>query len=139
MSSRFALCERRWRRFIGFRGYEADPSLWQEEAEWCAIDLVRGYKSPYWGYYGDPSLFVKNRIKPLLEANTVSKLVQRISCDWNFFSVCQEDLEKPFCILSYDVNQDGNSIIITGRSEYKTFEEHKDALKQEIEKNLVDK
>lgn len=139
---RFALCERVGKRFIGWCGQESDPSKWKDEIEYCAIDLIRGFTSPYWGYwverdkYKEMIRFFQNRIKPILDAKDDEERLGEIRYNWNIFP---EEGSVPFRLLSYEILPDGMNIEVTGRSEYKTFEEHKDALKQEIEKNLVDK
>ena len=129
---RFALCESTG---IRLRGY---PEKWTEETEYCAIDLVRGVKSPYWGYFGASypleslQLFYDKRVKDILEAQTVAELVSKIRSMWDFFFIDEhDDLEKKFSVLTYEIDDNGR-VKILSRSELKTWEEHRDALKKEF-------
>lgn len=135
---RFALCERVGERFVGFSGEERDPSKWKDEIQYCAIDMVRGFTSPYWAYYGysdHKTPFYTECIKPVLEAKTEDELVAQIRHNWNFFNVEKGNKgdNKPFCILEYVIDDMGY-VKVTGKSETKTFWEHQEDLRREFEK-----
>jgi len=119
LERRFVLCER-------------DPEIWNQEKHYCAIDLVRGYKSPYWNYYdyGLPGEeFVKQRIKPVLEAETETDLVKFMSREYNFFNFLDYEKNDKFCVCTYSFSP---HFAITGRGEYKTLAEHQADLKREF-------
>lgn len=122
---RFALCEKA-------RSTDGKP-------EYCAIDLVRGAMSPYWGYYGTTypidsmRQFYHKNIKPILEADGEAELVSKLSYDWDFFFIKDEtDLKTQFSVLTYDVDENG-VVKILSKSEPKTWVEHMNALKKEFE------
>lgn len=133
LERRFVLCERDGKRFVGMIGQERNPAAWVPEKECCAIDLVRGYKSPYWGYFGNGRLggeeFVKQRIKPVLEAKTKADLVWFLSREYDFFELRPEEKEEKFCVCTYSFSP---HFTITGRGEYKTLAEHQADLKREF-------
>ena len=116
---RFALCERT--RYDGSRVY-------------CAIDLVRGAKSPYWGYFDSPTSFYEDRLAPVYEAEDEARLLRLLREDWDFFFIDgrSDETEWKFCVLSYEVNGNGKGITILSRGEAKTWREHRDALKEEF-------
>lgn len=140
---RFVLCERDWKKY----GEYVKGSFIEREVvpciELCAVDIVRGYTSPYFGYYcGDGETpqqlrsWWEQRLQPVIEADTEDKFLTRISCDWIFFHIYNDRPDKPhfpFRILTYEVGDDGN-IKITGRSEAKTWQEHRTDLKKEFAK-----
>lgn len=132
LNRRFALCKRMGKRFVGWCGQENDPSKWEAEEQFCAIDLVRGYMSPYWGYYytssGKYLPFYKERIKPILEAQSNEEIVQHIRSDWNSFKL--ETQDDCFSVLSYSIS--GDSIILTGESPVKRLAKHQKDLKKEF-------
>lgn len=130
---RFALCKRMGKRFTGWCGQENDTAKWVDEVKYCAIDLVRGYMSPYWGYYLTSAShkaqpFYDDRIRPILEADSEEKLVRKIRVDWNFFKIKTED--DNFSVLDYDIVN--GQIIEKGESPVKTLQEHQEALKKEF-------
>lgn len=124
---RFALC--------AAKVYSAENQTYEEW--YCAIDLVRGFKSPYFGYYSDPHLFYIYRIKPVLEATTKNDLRKELRVNWNFFSIKNHDLGKKFSILEYEVYKsemgaEEERVRVVSRSEEKTWEEHLVDLKKEF-------
>lgn len=140
---RFALCERDWERYGEYvRGSFSDREV-VPCIELCAVDIVRGYMSPYFGYYcGDGEAphqlrsWWKQRLQPVIEADTEDKFLTRIRCDWNFFHIYNDRPDKtpfPFRILTYEVGDDGD-IKITGRSEAKKWQEHRADLEKEFAK-----
>ena len=137
LERRFALCES-----IGER--RDDPSKdFEKVTEYCAIDLVRGYASPYWGYYmycGDPSASYYNRVRPIIDAKTESDRIDFIRLEWNFFSSPVYD--RKFRVLEYTVKDLGCKdtygtpkfeVTITGRSPLRTFKKHQELLRKEFE------
>lgn len=140
---RFALCERDWKRYGEYvRGNYSEREV-VPCIELCAIDIVRGYTSPYFGYYCGEGVeqyqlksWWEQRLKPVIEANTKDEFLTRIRCDWNFFHIYNDRPDQPhfpFRILTYEVGDDGN-IKITGRSEAKKWQEHRADLKKEFAK-----
>lgn len=139
---RFALCERDWMRLREYSRRSFGKSQMVPCIELCAVDIVRGYTSPYFGYYcgdgEDPHQlrsWWKERLQPVIEAETEDSFLARISIDWNFFHIYDNpnELPFPFRTLTYEVGDDGN-IKITGRSEAKTWQEHCADLKKEFAK-----
>lgn len=132
LKRRFALCKRISKRFVGWCGQEKDPSKWEAEEQYCAIDLVRGYMSPYWGYYCTSRAkylpFFEERIKPILDAQSWDEIVGNICRNWNFFKVEKED--DSFSVLSYSMS--GDSIVLEGESAVKKLAEHQKDLKKEF-------
>ena len=137
LERRFALCES-----IGKR--RDDPSKdFEDVTEYCAIDLVRGYASPYWGYYmywGEPSASYYNRVRPILDAETESDRIDFIRREWNFFKSVID--ERKFSVLEYTAKDLGYKdvygvprfeVTITGRSPLRTFKQHQNLLRKEFE------
>ena len=128
------LCERDGHRYVsGHHSWDdRDPENWVPEKQYCAIDLVRGYKSPYWNYFGyglPGEEFVKQRIKPVLEAKTEADLVRFLRCEYDFFKVEDREKDVKFCMCTYSFSP---YFTITGRGEYKTLAEHQADLKREF-------
>jgi len=141
---RFALCYK-----MGKFSYDGDN--WHKEPFYCAIDLVRGYKSPYWYYYGSSTeagqrdAFYNERIRPVLEASDSSELVRVLRRDWNFFKIYDSEESEKFKVLKYHVEKgagvpfnprrDGwkaDLVVVDDMSEYKTLAEHQSDLKKEF-------
>lgn len=155
LKRRFALCERIGKRFVGHIGQEGDPTKWEDEVQYCAIDLVRGIMSPYWAYFGASTkqgqldAFYNERVRPALE-KTGDDLVTFLSCEWNFFRIDdQPGHEKiKFQVLDYDVEKDVgipfayakkyDKVVVIGKSEPMTWREHMDALRKEFKSNGKD-
>lgn len=134
LERRFVLCERDGKRYVpGHHSWDnRDPGNWVPEKQYCAIDLVRGYKSPYWGYFGyglPGEEFVKQRIKPVLEAKTEADLVQFLRMEYDFFNIEDREKKEKFCICTYSFSP---YFTITGRGKYKTLAEHQADLKREF-------
>lgn len=131
LNRRFALCESIGKAFVGFDGQERDQTKWVDRVEVCPIDLVRGFMGPYWGYYVDRiDAAFKERITPILEACCDAARVREIGIGFEFFHITKHG-NRPFRILTYDVDNDGH-VQITGRSEPKTWEQHRADLKAEF-------
>lgn len=136
---RFVIAVKDSKHFIGWSGQEhRDPSKWVDVESCGAIDILRGYMSPYWGYYGDThytpiskqvEYFYKERLSKIVDAENDDRLVTIIDCDWNFFDVNSDVKDTKFAILDYSIDENGNAKIL-GRSEYKTFAEHHEDLKK---------
>lgn len=138
---RFVLCERDWKRYGEYvRGSSSEREV-VDCIKLCAVDIVRGYSNPYFGYYGGDGeaphqlrWWWKERLQPVIEAETEDKFLTRIRCDWNFFKLYPaHEADYPFRILTYEVGDDGD-IKITGRSESKTWQEHRADLEKEFAK-----
>lgn len=148
---RFALCYRMGK-------YATMDDNWRDEPFYCAIDLVRGYMSPYWHYYGSSTeegqrdAYYNEQIRPVLEAyregNDVA-ITSVIRRDWDFFKIQGDEAEIKFEVLDYHVEKgtgipfyirkDGwkaDKVIIDGRSKPMTFAEHRDALRKEFNDGL---
>lgn len=139
LERRFVLCEKDGKRYVaGYHSWDdKDPENWVPEKQYCAIDLVRGYKSPYWNYFGcglPGEEFVKRRIKPVLEAKTESDLVRFLRSEYDFFNVEDREKDEKFCVCTYSFSP---YFTITGRGEYKTLAEHQADLKREFGKSSV--
>lgn len=132
---RFALCVRDWKRF--------SDNIYNDELvnciERCAVDVVRGYMNPYFGYFCGDGMeqhqlksWWEQRLKPVIEAKTKNEFLTRIRNDWDFFKIYQEgETEFPFRILTYKVDEKG-TITITGESKTKTWQEHRADLEREF-------
>lgn len=139
---RFALCVRMGKEFIGSSWEVNDPTKWKPEEQCCAIDLVRGYKAPYWGYYSgytiehSASQFYRKAIKPILEAESDDMLVKHIASEFNFFHLSnnKNEIDEPFSIVKYEVyNEYGkDSIRFLERGTPKTWKEHQLDLEKEF-------
>lgn len=141
---RFVIAVKDGKRFIGCNTPSElkDPTKWKSIKECCAIDILRGYKSPYWGYYGvtkddvelQANSFYKHSISKVMFAKNDDELVKVIAFDWNFF-MCDDHNESDikFGILDYIVYSEGN-IAVLGESEYKTWREHREDLKSKYMK-----
>lgn len=139
---RFVLCERDWQcyaEYVTGGGRYNDPHELVPVKELCAVDIVRGYMSPYFGYYcgdGEKPYQLKSwweeRLKPAIMSETTDSFLTRIRCDWNFFKIYERE-EFPFRILTYGVDKWG-VVNITGRSVCKTWQEHRADLEKEFAK-----
>lgn len=119
-----------------------DPNKWKDVKECCAIDLLRGFKSPYWGYYGGGTAsieyqsghFYNNRVAKVMDTKTDDELCKVLDCDWNFFR-CNDhgEINIKFGILDYIVDGKGGFTIL-GASEYKTLAEHQKDLRKKYQK-----
>ena len=134
---RFCLCERDGKRFVGFCGQEDDPTKWKDKLEYCVIDIVRGYTSPYWGYYdlmnNHLKAWYKERMHAILSAETEDERAEIIIHDFNFFNIDDEERNDKFRILDYEVDGNGN-VTVVGRSKDMTLKQHQEALKREFAK-----
>ena len=136
---RFAICKRLGKRFEGYCGQENYPNMWEAEVQFCAIDLVRGYMAPYWGYYGgfyseyDKMMpFFKNKILPILNATSDFEKATFIQGNFDFFSIIEKSQinPTPFHIINYEIVSDGE-IKVIDESPARTWEEHRELLKAE--------
>ena len=129
---RFALCYKEVPHFIGYCGQEKQKDKWVSKGHFCGVDLVRGYMSPYWMYFGGGADHCwKDRLKPLLEASDEHSLFRRIRTDWNFFSI-KDEHDDNFSVCEYTVDERGH-VTITHTGEKKSLKEHQEALKKEFE------
>ena len=140
---RFVIAVRDGKRFMGWNigsDFE-DPTKWKSIKECCAIDILRGYKSPYWGYYvvsGDDvvlqaNAFYENRVSKVMLAKNDDELVKVLDYNWNFFKYDNTKSDAKFGILDYIVDSEGK-ITVLGVSEYKTLREHLEDLKSKYMK-----
>ena len=133
---RFVIAVKDGKRFTGFNCASElkDPNKWKNIKECCAIDLLRGFKSPYWGYYDvtndmvelQAKAFYKNRVSKVMYAKTDDELCQVLDYEWNFFK-CDDhnEINLKFGILDYIIDAKGEFTIL-GVSEYKTPAEHQE-------------
>ena len=123
---RFCLCEREY-------------SNKERYQDFCVIDIVRGFKSPYWGYYLRTYEFEVlkawycERLLPVLSAKTDEERYRVIRNGFDCFEIRPEEKEWKFRILKYEVDNDGYVKIIE-KSEAKTWEEHRNDLEKEFAK-----
>ena len=140
---RFVIAVEDGKRFIGWNidSDLEDPTQWKSIKECCAIDILRGYKSPYWGYYcvsGDDvvlqaNAFYENRVSKVMLAENDDELVKVLDYNWNFFKYDNTKSDAKFGILDYIVDSEGK-ITVLGVSEYKTLREHLEDLKSKYMK-----
>ena len=141
---RFVIAVKDGKRFTGFNCTSElkDPNKWENIKECCAIDLLRGFKSPYWGYYDvtndmvelQAKAFYKNRVSKVMYAKTDDELCQVLDYEWNFFK-CDDhnEINLKFGILDYIIDAKGEFTIL-GVSEYKTLAEHQEDLRRKYQK-----
>ena len=141
---RFVIGVKDGKRFTGFNCASElkDPNKWENIKECCAIDILRGFKSPYWGYYAaindmvelQAKAFYKNRVSKVINAKTDDELCKVLDYDWNFFK-CNDhnEINLKFGILDYIVDAKGEFTIL-GVSEYKTLAEHQEDLRKKYRK-----
>lgn len=141
---RFVIAIKDGKRFTGFNTTSElkDPSKWKSIKECCAIDILRGFKSPYWGYYSVPDddiglqakRFYGHHVSNVMNAKDDDELVKVLCSDWNFFK-CDDHGEKDikFGILDYIIDAKGVFTIL-GVSEYKTWREHREDLRKKYQK-----
>lgn len=141
---RFVIAVKDSKRFTGFNCQREldDPSKWKDIKECCAIDLLRGFKSPYWGYYDaindmvelQAKKFYMERISKVMNAKTDDELCKVLDYNWNFFK-CNDhnEIDLKFGILDYIVDAKGEFTIL-GVSEYKTLAEHQEDLRKKYRK-----
>ena len=128
---RFALCARP-------AGKDRFPYEPERTEIYCAVDLVTGFMSPYWGYYGyDDYLtpFFTQRIHPLLKARDENELYSHIKADWNFFHIDERSLgnDLKFSVLQYKFDEKTKHVEILGRSKPMTWKNHRESLKKEFD------
>ena len=123
LKDRFVLCECDGPRFVDHP---------EEKMSYCAIDIVRGYMAPYWGYYGYSDRvtpFYEYKLKPLFAAkDDEDKLADRIDCDFNFFKIAEPRNDVPFRVLDYVIGKDGFVNIIR-KSKTKRLAQHQQDLR----------
>ena len=141
---RFVIAVKDGKRFTGFNCTSElkDPSNWKDIKECCAIDLLRGFMSPYWGYYDvindmvelQAKAFYKKRVSKVMYAKTDDELCKVLDYQWNSFK-CDDDNEinLKFGILDYIIDSKGEFTIL-GVSEYKTPAEHQEDLRKKYRK-----
>ena len=141
---RFVIGVKDGKRFTGlsYASELKDPSKWENIKECCAIDLLRGFKSPYWGYYYvtndmvelQAKKFYMERVFNVMNANTDDELCKVLDSYWNFFKFDDHnEINLKFGILDYIIDAKGEFTII-GVSEYKTLAEHQEDLRRKYQK-----
>lgn len=141
---RFVIGVKDGKRFTGLSyGSELkDPSKWEDIKQCCAIDLLRGFKSPYWGYYYvthdmvelQAKKFYMERVSKVIHAKTDDELCKVLDSDWNFFKCDDHDENNlKFGILDYLIDAKGEFTIL-GVSEYKTLAEHQEDLRRKYQR-----
>ena len=119
-----------------------DPNKWENIKECCAIDLLRGFMSPYWGYYVvisdmvelQAKAFYKKRVSKVMYAKTDDELCKVLDYEWNFFKFDDyNEINPKFGILDYIIDSKGEFTIL-GVSEYKTLAEHQEDLRRKYKK-----
>ena len=115
---------------------------WKDIKECSEIDLLRGFKSPYWGYYAvtndmvelQAKAFYKKRVSKVMNAKTDDELCKVLDYQWNFFK-CDDhnEINLKFGILDYIIDSKGEFTIL-GVSEYKTLAEHQEDLRRKYKK-----
>lgn len=129
---RFALCYKEVPHFIGYVGQEEREDKWVPRGEYCPIDLVRGYMSPYWVYFGGrPDCCWMDRTRALFAAEDELSLSRQIRVHWNFFKLREGTSDDEFSVCEYSVDDNGH-VTILRIGEKKTLEEHRDDLKKEF-------
>lgn len=143
---RFVLCH----QSNVYSTYSGGPNERTERREdYCAVDLVRGYMSPYFGYFGTSTdqwkmdAFYNERIRPILEAKDEKELLDFLESEWNFFKINDTHRGEKFHVLDYDVEKDtghpwayakvADKVIVKGESPLMTWEQHRDALRKEFD------
>ena len=141
---RFVIAVKDGKRFTGCNCTSElkDPNKWENIKECFAIDLLRGFKSPYWGYYAvindmvelQAKAFYKKRVSKVMYAKTDDELCKVLDSDWNFFK-CDDhnEINLKFGILDYIIDAKGEFKIL-GVSEYKTLAEHQEDLRRKYKK-----
>lgn len=141
---RFVIAVKDGKRFTGlsYANELKDPSKWKDIKECCAIDLLRGFKSPYWGYYYvtnnmvelQAKRFYMERVSKVMNAKTDDELCKVLDSEWNFFK-CDDhnEINLKFGILDYIIDSKGEFTIL-GVSEYKTLAEHQEDLRKKYQK-----
>lgn len=98
------------------------------DGAYCAVDLARGYMSPYWGYWGGDlcaTKFYTSQISPVLTAVCDEELARLIEHDWNFFEVAEHE---KFSVVDYTV-VDGK-VHVNGLGPEMTLKEHQRAMEE---------
>lgn len=127
---RFALCYKKINHFVGHIGQESQDDKWVPHGEYCPIDLVRGYMSPYWGYFGGGADHCwRERIKPIMDSSDDYLLCKAIRIDWNFFKL--KDKYDDFSVCEYSVDDNGH-VTILQIGESKPLKDHQDDLRKEF-------
>lgn len=136
---RFVIAYRIGYRFNGFVGEEKNQAKWEREDQYCVMDLLRGFKAPYFEYCTLGSVFdriVKERLKPALEETDDEKLALHIRNYMNFFGYDDVDEKKDaknggIAIVDYwiDVN---DHVVINGHGEMKPLKQHQEDLRKEF-------
>ena len=141
---RFVIAVKDGKRFTGLNCQSElkDPNKWENIKECCAIDLLRGFMSPYWGYYVvisdmvelQAKAFYKKRVSKVMYAKTDDELCKVLDYEWNFFKFDDyNEINPKFGILDYIIDAKGEFTIL-GVSEYKTLAEHQEDLRRKYKK-----
>lgn len=140
---RFVIGVKDGKRFTGlsYANELKDPSKWENIKQCCAIDLLRGFTSPYWGYYYvtndmvelQAKKFYMERVFNVMNAKTDDELCKVLDSDWNFFKFDDHNESNvKFGILDYIVDAKGEFTIL-GVSEYRTLAEHQEDLRRKYQ------
>ncbi len=138
---RFVLAYRRGRRYVGckFPGEHDDPRNWEPEDQYCCMDLLRGYKSPYFGYCQPGGVLdrcVREKLTRALAAKGDEELAGVVRLEFDFFDYDKADEEYDasqggIAVASYAVDA-GGRVTITGRGPMKTLKQHQEDLRKEF-------
>lgn len=142
---RFALCK----QVNTYRGVARNETY--DRVDYCAVDLVRGYMSPYFGYYGvegqkQMDAFYNERIRPVLETKSEDELIKILRSEWDTFKINNTREASKFQVIDYEVEkgtgyrfgyfdwkkEPTDKVVMLGESSLMTWEEHRDALKKEF-------
>ena len=134
---RFRLCVTTTKKFVGTVAQLWDETKWVPCEEMCAVDIVRGYTNPYWGYYGFIDMqerlnrWYEDRIAPFIEAKSKDELARLICRDFSFFRNTLDDPGFKFSVLEIEKGKDGN-VRVVSTGERKTLAEHQADLRKQM-------
>lgn len=136
---RFVLAYRDGRRFVGLDFERDDPKKWRQEDQYVCMDLLRGYKSPYFEYGLVSEILnrcVYEKLTKAFEAKDDEELADLIRLEYDFFNYDKKDEEYDarrggIAIAEYVV--DGNNrVTITGHGPMKPLKQHQEDLRKEF-------
>jgi hypothetical protein len=136
---RFVLAYRDGRRFVGLDFQRDDPSKWKQEDQYVCMDLLRGYKSPYFEYGCVGPILdrcVYEKLAKAFEAKDDEELADLIRLEYDFFEYDKKDeaydaKRGGIAIAEYAVDEN-NHVTITGRGPMKPLKQHQEDLRKEF-------